>query len=196
MSFVIYGVTRGISSTIGLAAEKYYDHKDRKAAIASQDQDRSQDNGVVTDEQEWALSEAAEELSSSEHLPSYSEVAPERTVEELVQESMRDVLTEPASTIAPRLSYPIIIPQRRPGTKTRGFARAYPPDLVDFGIDQQAFLRFLKNFHTASQSSSALHVLSIAASATSSIHGLLTFGISLGVQIALEYYSSLFYYKR
>lgn len=34
----------------------------------------------------------------------------------------------------PRLELPIVIPQRRPGTKTRGFARVYPPILETKGI--------------------------------------------------------------
>lgn len=50
-----------------------------------------------------------------------------------------------------RLAYPVIIPQRRPGSKIRGFVRAYAPVLGDYDIDQDAFLNFLKTFHKASQ---------------------------------------------
>ena len=49
------------------------------------------------------------------------------------------------------LRCPVVIPQRRPGSKTRGFIRAYAPVLADFDIDQETFLGFLKAFHKASQ---------------------------------------------
>ena len=49
------------------------------------------------------------------------------------------------------LKCPIVIPQRRPGSKTRGFIRAYAPVLSEYDIDQETFLIFLKSFHKASQ---------------------------------------------
>ncbi len=51
----------------------------------------------------------------------------------------------------PGLKCPIVIPQRRPGSKTRGFVRAYAPVLLEHDIDQETFLTFLKSFHKASQ---------------------------------------------
>ena len=49
------------------------------------------------------------------------------------------------------LPCPVIIPQRRPHTKSRGFIRAYSPVLEDCNIDQAAFLDFLNLFQKASQ---------------------------------------------
>lgn len=49
-----------------------------------------------------------------------------------------------------RMQCPVVIPQRRPGSKTRGFIRAYAPMLSDYDIDQETFLTFLKSFHKAS----------------------------------------------
>ena len=43
-----------------------------------------------------------------------------------------------------RLSCPVIIPQRRPRDKDRGFVRAYAPALEDSGISQEVFLQFLE----------------------------------------------------
>ena len=51
----------------------------------------------------------------------------------------------------PKLSCPVVIPQRRPGSKGRGFLRAYAPVLADHDLDEQTFLTFLKSFHKASQ---------------------------------------------
>ena len=50
----------------------------------------------------------------------------------------------------PRLSCPVVIPQRRPGSKDRGFMRAYAPVLADFDLSEESFLAFLKSFHKAS----------------------------------------------
>jgi hypothetical protein len=175
-----------VSSTIGLAREKYLDHKERKASVAAQGPSElhSQDGRLVDEDEDWALDSNIEPpaYESTEEIRASSL---EKTVGELVQDV---AASEHCPTQRPeRLPYPIVIPQRRPGTKSRGFARAYPPDLARFDIDQEAFLRFLKSFHSASQASPALQALSITAAATSPIHGTITLAVSLSVQIALRY---------
>ena len=70
-------------------------------------------------------------------------------VHKLVQKFLA---SHPAPTNAiGQLPCPVIIPQRRPRTKSRGFVRAYAPVLDDCGIGQDTFLEFLKTFHKASQ---------------------------------------------
>ena len=49
------------------------------------------------------------------------------------------------------LSHPVVIPQRRPGNRSRGFVRAYAPDLEGCGITQTTFLNFLEEFEKSSQ---------------------------------------------
>ena len=53
------------------------------------------------------------------------------------------------SQVTGRLPAAVIIPQRRPQSKTRGFVRAYAPDLDNCAIDQQVFMRFLEGFDAA-----------------------------------------------
>ena len=60
------------------------------------------------------------------------------------------------NTAPPRLNCPVVIPQRRPGSKGRGFMRAYAPVLSDYDISEEFFLAFLKTFHKASMVSDAL----------------------------------------
>lgn len=50
----------------------------------------------------------------------------------------------------PRLSCPVVIPQRRSGSKGRGFMRAYAPVLADYDFSGESFLAFLEFFHKAS----------------------------------------------
>ena len=81
--------------------------------------------------------------------PPYSEEEPVITEE----------ITSPMLVYKPplkRLSCPVVIPQRRPGSKTRGFMRAYAPVLADYGINEESFLNFLKAFHKASLVAEAL----------------------------------------
>ena len=63
------------------------------------------------------------------------------------------------------LSGPVILPQRRPRWKSRGFIRAYAPVLREYDIDEEQFLDFMDRFHRA-----AKVVQPITPLALSSIH--------------------------
>lgn len=62
----------------------------------------------------------------------------------------------------PKLPFPVIVPQRRPSTKARGFVRAYSPVLEETGVSQDGFLGFLKNLHKAAQASPTFDIVLIA----------------------------------
>lgn len=189
--------TRGISSTIGLAREKHFDHKERKAALAGRRQTDSSDPVVAihdpigpTEKQSETTcieNDTSVALRREEEHDREAEAGRNRTVDELVQSTMASRLPDIATDSQTRLPYPVIIPQRRPGDKSRGFARAYPPDLERFGIDQDTFLQFLKSFHSASHASPVLYALYVAASAISPIAGLTTFAVSISVTMTLEW---------
>ena len=119
------------------------------------------DDGIEGDEADWALDEAAE---NEEPEPStYSDMDKEETVENLIKNIRPAKGSATTSKKAPtKLPFPVVLPQRRPGTKTRGFVRAYAPVLHESGIDQEMFLSFLKNFHKAVQASPIFDVVIIA----------------------------------
>jgi hypothetical protein len=50
-----------------------------------------------------------------------------------------------------RLPCPVILPQRRPRDRTRGFVRAYAPVMLNAGIDQETWLRVMDDFHESSK---------------------------------------------
>ncbi|KAH8817059.1 hypothetical protein F5884DRAFT_242815 [Xylogone sp. PMI_703] len=127
------------------------------------------------DEEDWALDEAIEESESKGNRP--DEKVEAESVETLVNE-IKAVKIAPEKT-NPRLPYPVILPQRRPSTKTRGFVRAYAPILQDSGIDQTMFLSFLKSFHKAAQASPIFDVIMIATAIAGAYPDLL---VALGVQ--------------
>ncbi|KAL1860882.1 hypothetical protein Plec18167_003836 [Paecilomyces lecythidis] len=82
------------------------------------------------------------------------------------------------------LTFPVIIPQRRPRKKARGFIRAYAPDLNPCGIDQDTFLHFLHNFDLASEASPWLKTIYTSAGIVGFIPGHITLAVSIAVQVA------------
>lgn len=127
------------------------DVKDAKGTkdTKNKDYDSDSDDTVVEDEVEWELDDALKENPSAEESMIGKE--PQYTVDEFVKSFST---AHPLPPIAPpvgRLPCPVIIPQRRPHSKSRGFIRAYAPVLSECGIDQDSFLYFLKMFHRESK---------------------------------------------
>ena len=111
------------------------------------------DDGIDEDEVAWALDEAASETEESES--KVTETLPS-------SKSASQPIKSASKGALPRLPFPVILPQRRPGTKSRGFVRAYAPVLEGSNLDQQSFLTFLKDLHTHSQASPIFNVVIIA----------------------------------
>lgn len=158
----------------------------KKAALAQyeDEEDDSSDEDLSTedDEADWELDEALDRKGSAEEPP------PEyRPVDELV----RDVLnaTSAAAHLPPdfertAMPCPVIIPQRRPRKKERGFIRAYPPLLGECsGIDQSTFLSFLENFHRSSQASPVWSVIQISAAIAGLAPSVIAMAVTNAVQV-------------
>ncbi|OAP63363.1 hypothetical protein AYL99_02590 [Fonsecaea erecta] len=84
---------------------------------------------------------------------------------------------------AAKLSYPVVIPQRRPGSKQRGFVEAYAPALQKYGIDQDTFLEFVRAMNKAIQHNAWLAAIQLAAAGASFVPNGIAMGVSLGVQV-------------
>lgn len=63
-----------------------------------------------------------------------------------LMKSFLQVYPPPQYPLQGALQCPVILPQRRPRDKSRGFVRAYAPMLMDCDIDQDSFLMFLDYF--------------------------------------------------
>lgn len=126
------------------------------------DDDDGDDSDASTDldddEAAWELDEMGREvgppayeeseaaMAEAQALPESEKVKKEEAlVKELVQ------MAGPAPVPPQKLPCPVIIPQRRPRAKDRGFVRAYAPVLHDCGVSQEVFLKFLKSWHQASK---------------------------------------------
>ncbi|KAB8070022.1 hypothetical protein BDV29DRAFT_181698 [Aspergillus leporis] len=83
----------------------------------------------------------------------------------------------------PRLPYPVVIPQRRPGNKERGFVKAYAPALEQYGISHDAFLDLIRACNKAIQASKWLVAIQVAAAGTGFIPNNIAIGVSMAVQV-------------
>ena len=148
------------------------------------------DDGVDRDEADWALDEAAADGEDDE--PASKNEKDNEYIEERISNNARvSAASSPVSKKSmPKLPFPVIVPQRRPGTKTRGFVRAYPPVLEETGIPQDAFLGFLKDLHKAAQASPIFDVVmigtAIAGAYPDPIVGLAVQAVQIAVGIGQE----------
>lgn len=99
----------------------------------------------------------------------------------LAEHTLPDAPPETAAT--PRLRNPVVIPQRRPGNKERGFVKAYAPDLAAHGIDEASFLAFIRATNKAAQASKWIYAVQVAAMGTGLIPNHIALGVSAAVQI-------------
>jgi len=137
------------------------------------------------DEIAWELDEAQEAADP----PSYDETlsndvkTPDGDVD--VPKLVRGVLQQVRQFNGQKpLPYPVVIPQRRPRNKARGFIRAYPPILENYGIPQEAFMTFLKNFQLASQPSKYLMAVFVAAQIVGTVPSVYAMAASMAVSVA------------
>lgn len=201
---IIPFAVKGIASAIGLASESITAHKNKKRA-KSQTREADSKSPAESgrspsdeksrpfeekDENQWALDDAQEEL-----LPAYSPA----TTPDATEKPIRDVKilidifiqAHPLPNFndlppAPRLPFPVVLPQRRPETRSRGFIRAYAPVLMNTGIDQATFLDYLELFDKASQASPWLNAINLAGFAFSFLPAGISMAISVAIAISVK----------
>ncbi|KAI1809727.1 hypothetical protein GGS20DRAFT_590303 [Poronia punctata] len=100
---------------------------------------------------------------------------------------------EPSTFGSPkgRLTYPVILPQRRPKRRHRGFIRAYAPDLEACGIDQPTFLAFLDELDKSTAWSPIADIINLSTLATFAIPGGIGAAVSVPIQLATGIYKEL-----
>lgn len=161
-----------VGATVGLVSESITAKKAHKAEsdqqqVADPDQARElgeRDGNEVDEvlhdhERQWDLDEAQDRLLGTAQPPATNE--PIDHVH--LAESFAQQYPLPPSYERPFLQYPVVLPQRRPRTRARGFVRAYAPDLNAFGINQDMFLDFIDRANQSCRGFEALGMLNFAA---------------------------------
>ncbi|KAK9311744.1 hypothetical protein V1522DRAFT_191694 [Lipomyces starkeyi] len=163
------------------------DHADQQDHDHHEDYDDTQDSEEheeVRDEDDWDLDDAVEEYTGSR---AAEDQEPPVDTDEVFRTFMAAIPPPPKSADLAKLPCPVIIPQRRPRNKSRGFIRAYAPVLEGCGIDQAMFMNFLKSFHQASKSSPSLDVINLAAFAVGFVPSPTAMAASITVQVAVGF---------
>lgn len=140
------------------ADEKKSIHQEELSSDSDSDYLYDDLSPLENDEEAWQL----DEVAASTEPPSYEDATSD-DADSLVRDVLSARKSGPSKPVG-KLSLPVIIPQRRPRNKSRGFVRAYSPVLENVGIDQQTFLRFLKSFHASSQANPCFTAVIVAAS--------------------------------
>ncbi|KAI1798713.1 hypothetical protein F4811DRAFT_166088 [Daldinia bambusicola] len=137
-----------------------------------------------TVEEEWALDDAQEKLRTQ-----YGGAG--QHPNQLVGTSMLENLGASLPVAPVPLPYPVIIPQRRPGQRVRGFIRAYAPDLMRCGIDQSTFMAFLDELDRATAASPWIGAVNLASNLAGLIPSAIAPPIGLAVQITAGVYQEM-----
>lgn len=85
-----------------------------------------------------------------------------------------------------KLPMPVILPQRRPGDRARGFIHAYAPLLQNVGIDQTTFMDFIKELNLATAPSPWINAINLAAVAVQHVPEPVTIAVSIAAQVATQ----------
>ncbi|KAH8776302.1 hypothetical protein F5883DRAFT_409957 [Diaporthe sp. PMI_573] len=207
---------QGIAATIGLASETIYHHKKKRASQQFQRDTipRSFSNGdciptttdldsfrslneaeaqarlpAQVDEVAWALDEVQDDISTNNGNtapPDHSPLGSPMLADSFLQS--HPSAKSPAAF--GRIELPVVITQRRPKARTRGFIRAYAPILQDVGIDQETFVDFIDQLNKAVEPSpwiSAIDLASLAGHAfPEPIHLLISASALMATQITAE----------
>jgi hypothetical protein len=163
-----------------------YAGEEKKGAQYAREEKKGAEHSLEEgDEEQWDLDDAQDELISEASNPKNRPF--ERDPKKITQHFIDDYPVPQAIQKA-NLPLPVVLPQRRPRDRTRGFIRAYAPDLMNCGIDQAMFLDFLETFNLASQSSPWLNAINIASIAfmpfPTGISQAASIALMLAVQVA------------
>ena len=157
---------RELTQESNLHPDEKQNRKAREAALDLPGDDHDDllpayDSSEEDDEADWALDDAGEDSDNAksglrDKEPDLETItAGEDGKKHYVDKIVTSFISHHPLPASPRkhgqLPCPVILPQRRPQTKSRGFVRAYAPVLEECGIDQAAFLEFLKAMHSSSK---------------------------------------------
>lgn len=187
MDHIIGFGVHGISNTIAITSEMIAGRKGRESSAArntAQNAERGNVEGATDEdltEHAWEPDEAGNgiSLSSNEHNTSTEwEDGWNAQPEELLEPTEETFIIRP-------LPMAVILPQRRPKNRQRGFIRAYAPILGEYsGISQRMFLDFLNSWDKASETSPVFDVINLACFGVSMVPNGIATAVSISVGVA------------
>jgi hypothetical protein len=140
------------------------------------------------EEAQWQLDEAQDELvgGSTPRKNKQGAANPDKVVQAFLdRQSLPDSVQLQAFERA-KLECPVLLPQRRPKDKKRGFIRAYAPDLQSKGIDQELWLDLIETLNESSLANPWINAINLAALATNALPSAIGFAVSTAIMIATQ----------
>lgn len=131
-------------------------------------------------EDEWTLDDAQDELPDANTQGQQDSNAIEP------YEAFLRKHPPPQSVPIDRLPMPVVLPQRRPKERSRGFIRAYAPVLENCDVDQETWLEFLELFRTSGAANPWISAINLASFATLAIPSALSVLVSMAIRQATD----------
>ncbi|KZZ98903.1 hypothetical protein AAL_02454 [Moelleriella libera RCEF 2490] len=168
------GAVRVAASVVGFVSEVVQYRKDKKeprpeASRSAQDPERPKNATTPEDINQaiWHLDAAVEESGPTQTGPSREASVgglnrPTKEPGDLVKAFIMRHPYHPHPGGNTPIALPVVLPQRRPKTRARGFVRAYSPVLAAAGIDQETFLDFIDTLNKALEPNPYLFALNLA----------------------------------
>ncbi|KAH9224601.1 hypothetical protein DL95DRAFT_473175 [Leptodontidium sp. 2 PMI_412] len=196
------GFVKVIAAGIGFASESLSSYKDKKLTEYGSDKGsvgkviryispKHKKVYVETDNNKaWALDDAQEKLAPVEIPTKTEKEMKERDTDKIISSFVlkHPPPESPYSELPTfhKLPLPVILPQKRPKYRSRGFVRAYAPVLEQSGIDQATFFDFLETFELGIRASPWLEALKLVSLATFSLPIPEVIAIDMACFIAIE----------
>lgn len=194
-------IIKTLAAGVGLASETYQHQKEKKqlkqqANSEQRGLEEPQSSSVVEASQEekaWQLDELQDELAQQDIVSgSNSDAAAPSDISALadnfIQTHRPPHQPPPYSDVdrPARLDLPVIITQRRPKDRARGFIRAYAPLLQNVDIDQQSFLDFIDSLNKSVQPSPWIQAINLASFAAQHVPEPVTLAVSVACKMVAD----------
>ncbi|KAF9880500.1 FAD binding domain protein [Colletotrichum karsti] len=188
---IVDDLVRASASGVGFFSEVAHYRQNKKDSTVAKDDETShpeteEPNSQRVHDAIWELDDAEQRITTQD-VADEAGLKPSKDSGDLATAFLKRNQADPDKGHANsgELALPVVLPQRRPKTRVRGFVRAYPPILADAGIDEKTFLDFIDTFNKSLVPNPYLYAINLAglADLISPDPALTAFGIVLGVAV-------------
>jgi hypothetical protein len=181
----IEDLVRMAAAGIGVVSEAIHHQRDKKKSESRSEtrQFQSQIRGIDSDPcDEVSPYDMYQEASMHQ-----SNLESTKEQRNLAKAFIERCSSSPIANRDKRLALPVILPQRRPKTRSRGFIRAYAPVLDDMGIDRDTFLDFIDTINKALEPNPWLYAINLAGLAGLAVPHPFTFLVGIVASITTDF---------
>jgi hypothetical protein len=184
----VHSVVRAAAATVGFVSEAFHHRKDKKTPgnNAQIHLPPGREDGPVLkdlDEALWAIDDAEGQTTTPQTASHFSEP---KEPGDPAKAFLKRHPFQPNATSDKGLELPVVLVQRRPKKRARGFVRAYAPDLASVGIGQETFLDFIDTLNKVLEPSPWLYAINLAGFAEHASPEPAMMLLGIGVGIATE----------